>query len=472
MRYVALAAGFDGTLAKDGRSDARCVDVLRQLSSTGRKLILVTARELRELLEIFPEARIFDYVIAENGAVMHRPAERFSSIMAEAPSETLLRELRLRNVVPLSAGSSIIKTSRDNEAVVVEVLKRLRLDHQVFANGDTLIVLPAEVDKASGVAAALRELGLSPHNLVVIGDAQNDLALFGSAEYSVAVRNADSSLKAAASRVLDREFCDGFLEVACALLKDDLRDAAPRHHLLVGYDADGNEVKLHPFQDSLLLLGAPGSGKRAVCRMLLEQLDALDYQCCVVAAETELNFASSRGLVTWGSPHDVPRLSDVMRAIEQPDVSVFVNIAGLGVDARVAFTEALLLQLQALHDRTGRPHAIFILDAAAQFLLGSVSRASGPLAETALICAASSSEALSDEVLSGFKQVVHVGEGHADMAPGLAHAVTMTFKDVPGIPATLLSRAPQAASQATMGGRVPVAPCASFEVTESEASGY
>ena len=67
MRFVALAAGFDGTLAREGRCDERCIEALRALAATGRKLILVTGRELRELLEIFPEARLFDYVVAEKG---------------------------------------------------------------------------------------------------------------------------------------------------------------------------------------------------------------------------------------------------------------------------------------------------------------------------------------------------------------------------------------------------------------------
>src|SRR5262245_8927263 len=100
MRYVAVAAGFDGTLARDGCVDERCLEALRALSATGRKLILVTARELRGLLEIFPEARIFDYVIAENGAVMYRSATRQSEILAQAPPEILLQELRRRHVTP------------------------------------------------------------------------------------------------------------------------------------------------------------------------------------------------------------------------------------------------------------------------------------------------------------------------------------------------------------------------------------
>ena len=89
MRYVVLAAGFDGTLARDGRCDERSVAVLRALAATGRKLILVTSRELRDLLDVFPEARLFDYLVAENGAVVHRPAARESAILAQAPPEAI-----------------------------------------------------------------------------------------------------------------------------------------------------------------------------------------------------------------------------------------------------------------------------------------------------------------------------------------------------------------------------------------------
>jgi hydroxymethylpyrimidine pyrophosphatase-like HAD family hydrolase len=476
MRYVAVAAGFDGTLAKDGRCDPRCVAALRKLSSSGRKLILVTARELRELLEIFPEARIFDYVIAENGAVMHRPAERVSSILAEAPSETLLRELRMRGVAPLAVGSSIIKTSRENEPLVAEALHRLRLDHQLIANDSTLIVLPAHVDKASGVAAALRELELSAHNLIAIGDAPNDLALFALAEHSVAVQNAHPSLRAVAGWVAQGEYCDGFLEIAHRILSEDVSDAVPRHRLLLGRDAAGNDVILHPFQDSLLILGPVGSGKRAVCRSLLDRLNALDYQCCVIAAEVSEGSSLSRGLVSCGSPHEVPRLNDVMGVIEQPDVGVFVNVAGLSVDARAAFTEALLLQLQALHDRAGRPHVILILDAHAQFPLGGVPQATGRLSEITLIYTTTAAQMVPSNVLAAFKKVIRIGEPSLLLDDGFvsANATPLILEDVPGVPAVLLLRAAAetSSSHATIGGRAPVAPSASVEVTESAVSGY
>ena len=142
MRFVALAAGFDGTLAHNGRYDDRCVEALKALAVTGRKLILVTARELRELLEIFPPARVFDYIVAENGAVMHQPASRESEILAQAPSEILLQELERRDITPLNVGSSIITTSLANEREVRDAIHKLHLDCQLVANDGCLILLP------------------------------------------------------------------------------------------------------------------------------------------------------------------------------------------------------------------------------------------------------------------------------------------------------------------------------------------
>ena len=242
MRYVALAAGFDGTLARDGRYDERCIEALRALAATGRKLILVTGRELRELLEIFPEARLFDYVVAENGAVMHRSATRESEILAQAPPELLLQELRRRHVTPLSVGSSIVTTVKANEAEVSAALRKLQLDFQLVTNPGALMMLPAGVNKASGVWAALRELGVSRHNLVAIGNGENDLALFEFAGHAVAVQNADTLVKRVANRTTQGSYCEGFLELARDLVATDLADAMPRHKVIVGVRENGSPV--------------------------------------------------------------------------------------------------------------------------------------------------------------------------------------------------------------------------------------
>jgi hydroxymethylpyrimidine pyrophosphatase-like HAD family hydrolase len=398
MRYVALAAGFDGTLARDGVCDERCIEALRALAATGRKLILVTGRELRELLEIFPEVRLFDYVVAENGAVMHRPATRESEILAQAPPEILLQELRRRHVTPLSVGSSIVRTVQANEAEVSAALHKLQLDFQLVTNPGALMMLPAGVNKASGVWAALRELGVSRHNLVAIGDGQNDLALFEFAEHAVAVQNADPLVKRVANRTTQGAYCEGFLELARDLIATDLAGAVPRNKVTIGVRENGKTVEVTPCHDSLLVHGPEGSGKAALCDRLLEQFLASSYQCCIIDAQVNALQLPAE-VEVFGDAHEVPRLTDILTALDQPTASVAVNLAALAVETRPVFTDALLVQLQALHDRLGRPHVVLIRQAHS-FLADGVTASSARLSEVTMIYATAEPERLPARVLA------------------------------------------------------------------------
>jgi hydroxymethylpyrimidine pyrophosphatase-like HAD family hydrolase len=407
MRYVALAVGFDGTLARDGRCDERCIEALRALAATGRKLILVTGRELRELLEIFPEVRLFDYVVAENGAVMHRPATRESEILAQAPPEILLQELRRRHVTPLTVGSSIVRTVQANEAEVSAALRKLQLDFQLVTNPGALMMLPAGVNKASGVWAALRELGVSRHNLVAIGDGENDLALFEFAEHAVAVQNADPLVKRVANRTTEGAYCEGFLELARNLVATDLADAMPRHKVTIGVRENGTPIEIVPCRDSLLVHGAEGTGKTALCNRLLEHFLESSYQCCIIDAEVG-GLQVPGEVEVFGDAHEVPRLTEILGALDQPTTSVAINLAALGVETRPVFTDALLVQLQALHDRLGRPHIVMIRHAHSCVVDG-VTAASARLSEVTMIYATAEPERLPARLLDSVTLTLNSG---------------------------------------------------------------
>jgi hydroxymethylpyrimidine pyrophosphatase-like HAD family hydrolase len=415
MRYVALAAGFDGTLARDGRCDERCIESLRALAATGRKLILVTGRELRELLEIFPEARLFDYVVAENGAVMHRPSTRESEILAQAPPEILLQELRRRHVTPLTVGSSIVRTVQANEAEVSAALRKLQLDFQLVTNPGALMMLPAGVNKASGVWAALRELGVSRHNLVAIGDGENDLALFEFAEHAVAVQNADPLVQRVANRVTQGAYCEGFLELARDLVANDLAVAVPRQKVVVGVRANGSAVEITPCRDSVLVHGPAGTGKAALCTRLLEQFLASGYQCCIIGAEVG-GMRVPGEVEVFGDAHEVPRLTEILSALDQPTSSIAINLAALSVETRPVFTDALLVQLQALHDRLGRPHVVLI-DQAHSFLTDGVIASSARLSEVTMIYSTAEPERLPARILDSVTLTLNSGT-QAVMAGG------------------------------------------------------
>lgn len=436
MRYVVLAAGFDGTLARDGRCDERCIDALRELSATGRKLILVTGRELRRLLEIFPEARLFDYIVAENGAVLHRTATRHSDILGQAPPEILLQELRRRRVEPLYVGSSIITTLAVHLEQALEALRKLKLhlDYELVTNDEMLLILPPGIDKASGMNEAIRELGVSRHNLVAIGNAENDLPLFASAEHAVAVANAAATVKQAADRVTEGAYCEGFLELARDLIASDLAAAIPRRRMVLGKDEQQREITLSPCQDSLLVSGPDEAARTMICNRLLEQLMEQDYQCCVIGADRNTPLASPRGvfasMTSWGDVHEAPRLTDILTALEQPARSIEINLAALPAETRPVFIDALLLQLQALHERAGRPHCILVHHAH-RFLTGSqAARAIRRLSEVTMIYSSEEAQQLPSQVLDGVKLTIAADLSapgrplnESIRAPGIAEAL-------------------------------------------------
>ncbi len=221
MRFLALATDYDGTLATDGAVDPETVAALRRLAATGRTLILVTGRQLNDLLRVFPDAGLFDAVVAENGAVLYRPGSGDTRVLAPPPPADFVETLQRRRVEPLWRGQVVVATVQPNDTAVVDVIRELGLDLQVILNKGSVMVLPASVDKASGLRAALDELALDPARVVAIGDAENDQAFLATSGYGVAVANALDTLKATAKHVTRGEAGAGVREIIDWLLVED-----------------------------------------------------------------------------------------------------------------------------------------------------------------------------------------------------------------------------------------------------------
>ena len=58
------------------------------------------------------------------------------------------------------------------------MIRDLGLELDVIFNKGAVMILPAGVNKGTGLEAALKELQLSAHNVVGVGDAENDHAFF------------------------------------------------------------------------------------------------------------------------------------------------------------------------------------------------------------------------------------------------------------------------------------------------------
>ena len=361
MRYLALAVDYDGTLAKDGAVAPSTVAALEQVAASGRRLILVTGRELPQLLEIFPNIDLFDRVVAENGALLYRPSTKETEPLADAPPEAFVRELQRRGVEPLSVGKSIVATLTPNATAVLEAIQTLGLELQVIFNKDAVMVLPANVNKASGLVMALAELSLSPHNVVAVGDGENDHAMLQLAEYSAAVANAVPALREQADRALTRTHGAGVVELLEDLLASDLSAPPPRvqrRAILLGAREDGTQVSIAPAGMNLLVAGSSGSGKSSLANGMLERLAEHGYQYCVI--DPEGDYEDLPRAIVFGSAERAPSMPEIDTALAKPDANIVVNLVGLPLQDRPAFFLSLLPRLLERRATTGRPHWILV----------------------------------------------------------------------------------------------------------------
>ena len=67
---------------------------LEHVKASGRRLILVTGRQIDDVIRAFPEIGVFDRVVGENGAVLFDPKTQKTTLLAEAPPTGAARATR------------------------------------------------------------------------------------------------------------------------------------------------------------------------------------------------------------------------------------------------------------------------------------------------------------------------------------------------------------------------------------------
>jgi HAD superfamily hydrolase (TIGR01484 family) len=361
MRYFCLTCDYDGTIAHDGRVGPSTVEALKRVNASGRKLVLATGRELDDLLSAFPDASLFDRIVAENGGLLYRPASKEKRLLAGAPPKEFVDELARHGVSPLSVGESIVATWHPNESVVLEVIRALGLELQIIFNKNAVMVLPSGVNKGTGVAAALEELELSFHSVVGVGDAENDHAFLSVCECSVSVANGLPALKERADFVTQGSHGPGVQELIEKMLANDLADLEPllkRHQIVLGATESGEAFSLEPYGSRLLIAGPSGSGKSTIISAIVERLVASKYQICLT--DPEGDYDDFEAFVTLGGPTRIPGISEILEVLSTPDQSVSINLLGVPMSDRPSFFQGLLARIQELRSRTGRPHWIIV----------------------------------------------------------------------------------------------------------------
>lgn len=365
MNFLVLAADYDGTLAHDSQVRESTIAALEKLRESGRKLLLVTGRQLEELLEVFPRADLFEWIVAENGALLYCPQTRESRLLAEPVPKGLPETLRARGVSNVGVGRSVVATWRPQECTVLEALRDLGLDRQIIFNKEAVMVLPTGTNKGSGLRSALEAMKISPHNVVAVGDAENDLPMLMLCECGAAVSNALDAVKAKADLVMKADHGAGVEELIQSLLEDELASRLPqdgRRGLLLGHmrDDPNRRVLLPGLGQSVLVAGPSGSGKSTVITGFLERMAAANYQFCLF--DPEGDYEAFEPAINLGNPHYVPSPEEVLALLERTHSAV-VNLLGVSLDGRPAYVSEVVRKLESLRAGRGRPHWLIVDEA-------------------------------------------------------------------------------------------------------------
>ena len=308
---------------------------------------------------------VFDAIVSENGGNYSKPGVPQPRLLAPAPPQAFVDRLRARGVTPLDRGGVIVATVQPHEVEVVEAIRELGLELQVIFNKGAVMVLPSGVNKASGLAFALKDLGLSRHEVVGIGDGENDHAFLAHCELGVAVADAIPSLADAADIVTRGGAGVGVVELVNALIANDPRVLTPRrarHQIPLGLRTDATPFTVPARDGAIVCVGGEEAARSALLAHLARRLADESYQSCLLdpAGVHGAPNPGTEAALVLGLPDRPPTVAEVTTALAVPGQQVVVNLAALPPGEQPGFATQLIAALGELRTQVGRPHFLVV----------------------------------------------------------------------------------------------------------------
>jgi hydroxymethylpyrimidine pyrophosphatase-like HAD family hydrolase len=364
-----VACDYDGTIAEHGRVGETTARALERVRASGRKVVLVTGRTLPDLRGVCPDSeRMFDAIVAENGAVLYLREAREVKTLGEPPEPALLQALR-RQRVDFALGTSSIHTTAAAAKAALAAIRETGLERTLVFNRGSLMLLPGGVTKGSGLVAALGAMELSPHNTVGFGDGENDHAFLALCEYAVAVADGVPALRERADYVTQAPGPTGVVEFIDGHVLKDLVEVLPRvarHQLPLGEESDGTSVGIPAHGTNFLIVGPSGSGKSTVAGVLVERLVATGRSVCLLDPEGDYQtLAELEGVVVLGGKgeHGLPTPEELNQLLRHPKTSLVLNLSAMSRPEKVTYGAKTLGTIMTVRNSSGMPHWVIIDEA-------------------------------------------------------------------------------------------------------------
>jgi len=366
MLIKALACDLGGTLAVGDRISSKVRETLQRVRQAGVRLILVTGRTFFEVTRVCDCLELFDAVVAENGAVVYYPASAMIRDHELAVPARLSAELDQRGI-QYQTGRVIIGAARGDEVAVREALAGARVTRDVIHDRGGLMLVPAGVSKGSGVQQVLRTLGLSPHDVLAIGDGESDLPLFDACGFSACPGDSIGSVRERVDWVLPGGHGDDVASGIAELVLEPrvLVQRLTRHRIALGWvAATGEPVSIPARAVNVLVHGDSHSGKSWLAGALVERLVGARYAVCVIDPEGDYRVLAHLPGMTVASIQAPGEVDDALAWLQSdPTRSLTLDLSSAPYQVKVSLAERALRAMRDLRQRVGRPHWVVVDEA-------------------------------------------------------------------------------------------------------------
>ncbi len=274
-RYDLIALDMDGTVLDDNKEISRTnADAIHDALRAGREVIFCTGRSLAEMNDILAEYPDMHYLLAESGAFLYDLREKrilYAAAIGREEIAKIQEAVGDRDLMPIafSRGRYMINRSQfyslkdygmapyqemgprvatPAEDVLAETyagvypaekinlyhrtvedraesrrrLDRLKPDLEyVDSEISSLECSPRGITKASGLEKLSQILQIEAERMIMVGDADNDLAGLRFAGLAVAMGNANANVKAECDEVVADNNHDGCAEAIRRFLLEE-----------------------------------------------------------------------------------------------------------------------------------------------------------------------------------------------------------------------------------------------------------
>jgi len=226
-RPAMLICDIDGTLTDDWNYALHpgLPEAFRRLEANGVPVALATGNVRPVAWALSRHLGLTGPLICENGGVVWDwRREKEVQYLADGTRARLACEWLATRIPDLdSAGISsnawresewCLYTHEDKEAIEMELAQSEWSDLEVVRTGFAIHINDPGLNKGAGIRLALEPLEIDPSECIGVGDSPNDLPMFSTVGWAVAVGCAFPEVKAAANAVASDDLIGGHTVIA------------------------------------------------------------------------------------------------------------------------------------------------------------------------------------------------------------------------------------------------------------------